>query len=325
MKQKSVIFRYLAFIPAFLTGTVFALPDSASVPTPAAIPASVPPETDSSAQISPVGILSGSEADSSLPDSVPAESSGTENDSAAQSENAVKNSASSEKKAAPGDSTLAKKTTKVEASVDTVLPNPPKKTPPKANPFRIGFMYEMARLHKADLNTEMTRDGKRYDVDVDVSDMVGVLGRYGVNQWISLFGILGYQKFDIGYVPKEKISSDKRKKFSVRNILVQANAEVGFSFLDLKNYQFRLLGFFGGTTGISLIGDDYYTNTPLFGYTRGVALEINIHRVELLAGFRSSHIYFHTYRSNHRNEEDYSFMLDFDTMSSPFFSVGIGF
>lgn len=310
MKQKPVIFRYLAFIPAFLTGTVFAVPDSASVPTPAAIPA---------------GILSGSEADSSHSDSVSAKSAGTENDTAVQSGNAVKDSANSENNAALVDSALAEKTTKAEASLDTVLPNPPKKTLPKANPFRIGFMYEMARLHKADLNTEMTRDGKRYDVDVDVSDMVGVLGRYGINQWISLFGILGYQKFDIGYVPKEKASSDKRKNFSVRNILVQANAEVGFSFLDLKNYQFRLLGFFGGTTGISLIGDDYYTNTPLFGYTRGVALEINIHRVELLAGFRSSHIYFHTYRSNHRNEEDYSFMIDFDTMSSPFFSVGIGF
>lgn len=200
----------------------------------------------------------------------------------------------------------------------------PESESPK-HPIRIGFMYEMARLHKADLNYDMTRGGKSYRLDVDVSDMVGVIGRYGLNQWISFFGILGYQKFDIGYEPAIKETPEKRKKFSIQNVLLQLNAEVGFSFLELKNYQFRLLGFFGGTTGFSIIDDDYYMNTPLFGYTRGVALEINIHRVELLAGFRSSHIYFHTYRNNHRNEDDYSFMLDFDTMSSPFFSVGIGF
>lgn len=200
-----------------------------------------------------------------------------------------------------------------------------KKNEEPKHPVRIGFMYEMARLHKADLNYDMTRGGKSYRLDIDVSDMVGVVGRYGLNQWISFIGILGYQKFDIGYEPAVKETPEKRKKFSIQNILLQLNAEVGFSLLELKNYQFRLLGFFGGTTGFSVIGDDYYMNTPLFGYTRGVALEINIHRVELLAGFRSSHIYFHTYKNNHRNEDDYSFMLDFDTMSSPFFSVGIGF
>lgn len=203
----------------------------------------------------------------------------------------------------------------------------PKASHPESpkHPVRIGFMYEMARLHSADLNYEMTREGKPYRIDVDVSDMVGIVGRYGLNQWISFFGILGYQKFDIGYTPKSKDSPGKRKNFSIRNVLLQLDAEVGYSFLELKKYQFRLLGFFGGTTGVSFIGDDYYMNTPLFGYTRGVALEINVHRVELLAGFRSSHIYFHTYKSNHRNEDDYSFMLDFDTMSSPFFSIGIGF
>ncbi len=190
---------------------------------------------------------------------------------------------------------------------------------------RIGFMYEMARLHKADLSYDMTRDGKRHSLDVDVSDMVGVIGRYGLNQWISFVGILGYQKFDIGYAPKSRESSKDRERFDIQNILLQLDAEVGFSFLELKNYQFRLLGFCGGTTGISLIGDDYYANTPLFGYTRGVALQISVHRVELLAGLRSSHIYFHTYKGSHRNEDDYSFMLDVDTMSSPFFSVGIGF
>lgn len=200
----------------------------------------------------------------------------------------------------------------------------PESESPK-HPIRIGFMYEMARLHKADLNYDMTRGGKSYRLDVDVSDMVGVVGRYGLNQWISFFGILGYQKFDIGYEPAIKETPEKRKKFSIQNVLLQLDAEVGYSFLELKNYQFRLLGFFGGTTGFSIIDDDYFMNTPLFGYTRGVALEINVHRVELLAGFRSSHIYFHTYKSNHRNEDDYSFMLDFDTMSSPFFSIGIGF
>ncbi len=199
------------------------------------------------------------------------------------------------------------------------------KGPERSNhPLRVGFMYELARFHKADLSYDMTRDGKRYTLDLDVSDMVGVLGRYGLNQWISFIGILGYQKFDIGYSPKTGDSSKDREKFGIQNILLQLDAEVGFSFLELKNYQFRLLGFCGGTTGISLIGDDYYVNTPLFGYTRGVALQVNVHRVELLAGFRSSHVYFHTYNSNHRNEDDHSFMLDFDTMSSPFFSVGIG-
>ncbi len=201
----------------------------------------------------------------------------------------------------------------------------PGKTEKSSPLVHIGFMYEVARLHKADLSYDMTREGKGYRLDVDVSDMVGIVGRYGLNQWISFIGILGYQKFDIGYAPKSGDSPKDRKRFGIQNILLQLDAEVGFSFLELKNYQFRLLGFCGGTTGISLIGDDYYMNTPLFGYTRGIALQISVHRVELLAGLRSSHIYFHTYKTSHRNEDDYSFMLDFDTMSSPFFSIGIGF
>lgn len=324
MKQKPVIFRYLTFIPAFLTGTVFAAVDSASVPMPDDVSANVSPATDSIGQVSPV-VDSSASGTAPLPDSTASVVQDSlavpQADSAVQPEIPGESPAIVVENAAPNDSLSVKAETPPQTPADSGSAAPHK----SGHPFRIGFMYEMARLHKADLSTEMTRDGKRFDVDVDVSDMVGVLGRYGINQWISLFGILGYQKFDIGYVPRERTSADKRKKFSVRNILVQANAEVGFSFLELRNYQFRLLGFFGGTTGISLIGDDYYTNTPLFGYTRGVALEINIYRVELLAGFRSSHIYFHTYRSHHRNEEDYSFMLDFDTMSSPFFSVGIGF
>ncbi len=218
------------------------------------------------------------------------------------------------------------KTAPFVAGTDSASAEPELSTGPQARrPFRIGFLYEIARFHRADLDYVLTRDGKRYDVDLDVSDMAGIVGRYGLNQWISVFGILGYQKFDVGYTPKASANAQKKKRFSVDNILLQANVEVGFSFLELKNYQLRLLGFCGGTFGFSIVGDSDFMNTPLYGYTRGVAFEVNIYRVEILAGLRSSHSYFHTYRNTAKNEDDYSLMLDFDTMSSPFFTIGIGF
>ncbi len=302
--------RNLFLAAAFSVGTVFASTDSTAIAAPSNFSGPLPmPDTArvaDSAKVEPPDSDSIAQANSRT--NLPVSDSVSRSDG---SVSAVASSKTEEKAPLP-------------EKQDSSTVSAGKIEKPK-HPVRIGFMYEMARLHKADLNYDMTRSGKSYRLDVDVSDMVGVVGRYGLNQWISFIGILGYQKFDIGYEPAVKETPEKRKKFSIQNVLLQLDAEVGFSFLELKNYQFRLLGFFGGTTGISVIGDDYYMNTPLFGYTRGVALEINVHRVELLAGFRSSHIYFHTYKNNHRNEDDYSFMLDFDTMSSPFFSVGIGF
>lgn len=310
MVQTLFKFRYLFLAAAFSAGTVFASTDSTATAAPSEFSGTLPmPDTArvaDSANVETSNFASIAPADSQA--GLPASDSISKIDDSAPTADSSKTEAKATIPEKQDSSNVAAK--KIEE--------------PK-HPVRIGFIYEMARLHKADLNYEMTRGGKRYRLDVDVSDMMGAVGRYGLNQWISFIGILGYQKFDIGYEPAIKDTPEKRKKFSIQNVLLQLNAEVGFSFLELKNYQFRLLGFFGGTTGFSVIGDDYYMNTPLFGYTRGVALEINIHRVELLAGFRSSHIYFHTYRNNHRNEDDYSFMIDFDTMSSPFFSVGIGF
>lgn len=310
MVQTFSKFRPLFLAAAFSAGTVFASTDSTAI--------AAPTESSDSLQMPDTARVADS-ATVEVPD--PESIAPTDSRTSFPVSDSI---SKTDVTAQPADSSKAE--TKAPTSEKQDSSNiAAKKSEELKHPVRIGFMYEMARLHKADLNYDMTRGGKSYRLDVDVSDMVGVVGRYGLNQWISFFGILGYQKFDIGYEPAIKETPEKRKKFSIQNVLLQLNAEVGFSFLELKNYQFRLLGFFGGTTGFSIIDDDYYMNTPLFGYTRGVALEINIHRVELLAGFRSSHIYFHTYRNNHRNEDDYSFMLDFDTMSSPFFSVGIGF
>lgn len=309
-------FRTLIFAAAFSAGTVFASTDSTAVDMPSESSGTLP--ISDTARVADSAIAEPSKVDSIASTDSTAKLSA--------SDSIVSDSISRVEASSAPEADSSKTETKASLPEKQDSPNAsPRETEKAKHPVSIGFMYEMARLHKADLSYDMTRDGKRYRLDVDVSDMVGAFGRYELNQWISFIGLLGYQKFDIGYEPSAKGSTETRKKFNVQNILLQLNAEVGFSFLELKNYQFRLLGFFGGTTGFSVIGDDYYMNTPLFGYTRGVAFEINIHRVELLAGFRSSHIYFHTYKDSHRNEDDYSFMLDFDTMSSPFFSVGIGF
>lgn len=193
----------------------------------------------------------------------------------------------------------------------------------KKHPYGIGLIYEIADLRAKNLASEMTQAGKRHDVDVDVSNMLGVTGQYSLNEWISLFGVLGFQRFSVDCAPRDK--SKEEDSFDIYNAYLQAGLEIGFSFLQARNYQIRALGFFGGTVGFSHIGTAYFNDTPLFGYVRGIGLQLNVHKVALLAGFRSSHVYFHTYHDDHWKDDDYSFMLDFDTMSSPFFSIGIGF
>ena len=191
------------------------------------------------------------------------------------------------------------------------------------HPFGIGILYEISSIKKANVAYHMTRKGKRYHVDVDISNMIGVAGQYAVNNWISLFGAFSYNRFDIDYTPKDK--SSKKKSTTADNLLLQGGFEIGFSFIRSTNYQIRALGFLGGMFGYSILDDDYYRNPLIFGYVRGIGLQASIRRFAVFAGFRSTHYYFHTYNGHNWKEDDHSFMLDFDTMSCPFFSVGIGF
>ena len=191
------------------------------------------------------------------------------------------------------------------------------------HPFGIGILYEISSIKKANVAYHMTRKGKRYHIDVDISNMIGVAGQYAVNNWISLFGTFSYNRFDIDYTPKDK--SSKKKSTTADNLLLQGGFEIGFSFIRSTNYQIRALGFLGGMFGYSILDDDYYRNPLIFGYVRGIGLQASIRRFAVFAGFRSTHYYFHTYNSHNWKEDDHSFMLDFDTMSCPFFSVGIGF
>ena len=191
------------------------------------------------------------------------------------------------------------------------------------HPFGIGFLYEISSIKKANVAYHMTRKGKRYHVDVDISNMIGVAGQYAVNNWISLFGAFSYNRFDIDYTPKDK--SSKKKSTTADNLLLQGGFEIGFSFIRSTNYQIRALGFLGGMFGYSILDDDYYRNPLIFGYVRGIGLQASIRRFAVFAGFRSTHYYFHTYNGHNWKEDDHSFMLDFDTMSCPFFSVGIRF
>lgn len=193
----------------------------------------------------------------------------------------------------------------------------------KKHPWGIGLIYEFADLKAKNLSEEMTKDGKRYNLDVDVSNMLGINGQYSLNEWISLFGLLGFQKFTLDCEPRDK--SEKEDRINAYNAFIQMGVEVGFSFLHARNYQLRALGFFGGTVGFTHLDDSYYNDTPLFGYVRGIGLQFNIHQFGILAGFRSTHIYFHTYNNDHWKDDDHSLMIDFDTMSSPFVSFCIGF
>lgn len=190
------------------------------------------------------------------------------------------------------------------------------------HPLSLALVYEFSELSSRNLETNMSRNGKRYNVDIEVSHMFGVNGQYSYNEWISFFGLLGYRQASIDYTPRDK-SADEETMTS-HNIFLQLGAEIGFSFLTAKNYQLRALGFAGLMGGLNLI-DDYYMSSPLYGYVRGIGVQLNIRHIFILGGFRSTHVYWHTYHSDHWEDDDYEFMADFDLMSSPFVSIGIGF
>ena len=190
------------------------------------------------------------------------------------------------------------------------------------HPLSIALVYEFSDLSSRNLETNMSRNGQRYNVDMEVSHMFGVNGQYSYNDWISFFGLLGYRQASIDYTPRNR--AEKEETMTSHNIFLQLGAEIGFRILTAKNYQFRALGFAGLVGGLNLI-DDYYMSSPLFGYVRGIGVQLNIRHIFILGGFRSTHVYWHTYHSDHWGEDDYEFMADFDLMSSPFVSIGIGF
>lgn len=189
--------------------------------------------------------------------------------------------------------------------------------------FHVGFFYEFANLHVADIQHFMTRKGVRQDLKIKASDMAGISGRYTFNRWISFYGLFGYQKLDIGYSPRND-SSANREWTSSQNLSLELGAEIGFSFLEVNDYQLRLLGFFGAKSGFMFLDDSYFANMPLFGYSRGIAINANLRRFSILAGIRASHTYWHTYKRSHWKSDEHSFMLDFDTMSSPFITISFG-
>lgn len=189
--------------------------------------------------------------------------------------------------------------------------------------FHVGFFYEFANLHSADIQHVMTRKGVWQDLKIEASDMAGLSGRYTFGRWISFYGLLGYQKLDIGYSPR-KDSTARREWTSSQNLSLELGTEIGFSFLEVKGYQLRLMGFFGAKGGFMFLDDSYFANMPLFGYSRGIAFDAKMRRFSVLVGIRASHTYWHTYKRNHWKSDDHSFMLDFDTMSSPFLSISFG-
>lgn len=192
----------------------------------------------------------------------------------------------------------------------------------KSYPIRLGLTYEFGYLSSSNLETNMSRGGKRYNADLDVAHMLGVTGQYSFNEWISFFGVLGYREINIEYEPRD--GSIEKNTMSSHTIQLQLGAEVGFSFLTTQNSQFRAIGFIGLMSGLSLI-DDYYMSAPLYGYVRGIGLQLNFRNFAILGGVRSTHVYWHTYTSENWESEDDEFMADFDLMSSPFISIGIGF
>ncbi len=192
----------------------------------------------------------------------------------------------------------------------------------KTHPIRLGLTYEFGYLSSSNLETNMSRKGKRFNADLDVAHMLGVTGQYSLNEWVSLFGVLGYREISIEYEPRD--ASAKKESMNSHTIQLQLGVEVGFSFLTAKNYQLRAIGFAGLMSGLNLI-DDYYMSTPLYGYVRGIGLQLNLRHFAILGGVRSTHVYWHTYSSDNWENDDDEFMADFDLMSSPFISIGIGF
>jgi len=192
----------------------------------------------------------------------------------------------------------------------------------KAHPIRLGLTYEFGYLSSSNLETNMSRKGKRYNADLDVAHMLGVTGQYRLNEWFSLFGILGYRGISVEYEPRD--GSEEKESMTAHTIQLQLGIDAGFSFLTLRNCQLRAIGFIGLMSGVNLI-DDYYMSTPIYGYVRGIGLQLSLRHFTILGGVRSTHIYWHTYSSDNWESDDDEFMADFDLMSSPFISIGIGF
>ena len=319
------LFRLFPVAMALFIGTSFSYADETALPVSDSLQAKH--LTENSAPDSAVA-KAPSDSAVTIPDSTvvkaPSDSAVTIPDSAvakAPSDSAVTipdsavAKAPSDSAATIPDSAVAKAQTD-SSNADTILYQ-------KRRPMGLGLIYEITNVKASNVESNMRRKGKNYDVDVDISNLIGIASQYYINKWISLFGAFAYNRFDIDYTPRDK--SDKERSITANNLLLQGGFQIGFSFLHSQNYQIRALGFLGGMFGYSFLNDDYYMNPLIFGYLRGIGLQVAIHRVAIFAGVRSTHYYFHTYDSSHWDNDDYGFMLDFDTMSCPFFSVGIGF
>lgn len=214
---------------------------------------------------------------------------------------------------------------------------------------RMGFgpFVEISRFNSSQLNKEMKVEGRSYNLSAEVSNIYGLLGHLPLNDWFSTFAVAGYQKVKIKYADKDLEeayknlqeeeengfpaidSSDIKGTLNSYNFIVEIGIEAGIPLIQSYKYQFllKILGFGGGLAGRGFFDETQFLNPMIWGYVYGIGTRIAWERFSLFGGIRSTHFYWHTYYEKKTGElkENDSFMMDFNTMSSPFISLGIDF
>ncbi len=209
----------------------------------------------------------------------------------------------------------------------------------------VGPYYETGYVSKKNFISDFYIMGRRYDIDIDMTPLYGIQGNLPFNQWITGFMVAGYQHLGIRFADKNLTtayenlkqlesddnmnspidSSDIKGRFQAHNFLLQLGIEIGLPLVESYQHQFMFkvvaLGSLLGGRGF--FSDTQFLNPAIWGHAWGVGARISWHWVSLIGGIRNTHIYWHTYfeKKTGTLKDDDTFMLDYDTMAQPFFSM----